>query len=147
MSPSLLRLVGVSPTSIAVSLNNNLLRNIHWTRHGTGAGCSVGSEHRCFVSVHCSFSTRTRPRESIQATVRCDLIVTLSLFDQLQIPHLPGEYGSSPLDHTQRILSACGAPTAVWETSYDASTSFFHSFIDTRDGNIVFRKYSTLFTS
>jgi len=48
--------------------------------------------------------------------------------------------------YTQRILSTCEAPAAVWNTHYDASTSFFHSFIDTRDGNIVFRKYSTLYT-
>ena len=56
--PSFLRLVEVSPTFIAVHLNDDLFRNICWARHGTGAGYLVGSKHRGFVSVHFSLSTR-----------------------------------------------------------------------------------------
>jgi len=44
--------------------------------------------------------------------------------------------------YTRRILSACGAPAAVW-TTFLQSHSSIHSFADTRDGNTVFRKYST----
>jgi len=44
--------------------------------------------------------------------------------------------------YTRRILSACGAPAAVWTTFLQGHSSV-HSFADTRDGNTVFRKYST----
>ena len=47
--------------------------------------------------------------------------------------------------YTQRILSACGAPAAVWATFAQDSTSTFNSFTDSRDGNTVFRKYFTSF--
>ena len=40
-----LRLVRASSIFITIQLNNNLFKNICWTRHGTGAGYSVGSEH------------------------------------------------------------------------------------------------------
>ena len=47
--------------------------------------------------------------------------------------------------YTQRILSACGAPAAVWDGLLQGPTNPFHYFIDSRDENTVFRKYSTLF--
>jgi len=44
--------------------------------------------------------------------------------------------------YTQRILSACGAPAAVW-TTFLQTRSSIHFFAD---GNTVFRKYSTFWS-
>ena len=46
---------------------------------------------------------------------------------------------------SRRILSACGAPAAVWTTLTRGSLSPLYFFTDTRDGNIIFRKYSIFF--
>jgi len=41
--------------------------------------------------------------------------------------------------YTRDILSACGAPAAVWAAFLQDSTSSFDSFTDTLDGNATFR--------
>jgi len=65
----------------------------------------------------------------------------LSLIDSRFSSSYQG-YIAIHLTFIRRVLSACGAPAAVWTTLMDP-TSSFHSFTNSDDGNTVFRQYST----
>ena len=97
------------------------------------------------VSVRFSLSTRNHTLRVDSGY--CKVIVLHHYTYLINFRFLTTERGELGILSTygQRILSACGAPAAVWNTLSQGATSSFHSFIDTRDGNTVFRKYSAPF--
>ena len=147
--PSFLRLVRVSSMSIVIWSERQSIRPEIFVGHVTepelatrlevsiGSPCllallpSVRNRTRRVVSDYCEQGRRVSRRyrnltNSRFATSRRDNSAIYSTY-------------------TRRILSACGAPSAVWTAFTQDSPSPFCSFTDSRGGNTVFRKCSASF--
>ena len=89
------------------------------------------------------FLPETEPRESFQTSVRCNHSASLPGLINSRFASSRQNHGAIYSTYTRRILSACGAPAAVWTTITQDQSSPFDFFTDSDDGNMVLRMYST----